>query len=46
MGKVRVDINPKHHVIRSTSQTLIADCPVKRVLEEKQQDDIEDIRNY
>ena len=45
-GKVLVDTNPKHHVIRGISKGTIKDCAVKRVLEEKQQDDIEDIRNY
>jgi metal-sulfur cluster biosynthetic enzyme len=45
IGKVRVKIDGSGVVVDAT-KTLIKDCPVKEIIEDRQRDDINDIRNY
>ena len=42
-GRVRVDINPIKHEIRNITKNLIADCPIKKMIEDE---DLEDRSLY
>lgn len=43
IGKVRVTIDANSKEVKAVRTTLIKDCPIRL---EKEQDDIEDRRNY
>ena len=45
LGKVRVRVESEGKILDIT-KTLIKDCPVKEILEDRQRDDINDRRNY
>ena len=45
LGKVRVRIDSNRNIV-DINKVLIADCGVKAILEDRQRDDINDIRIY